>query len=174
MFRREILGPQHERLRAAFSCGVEPLDRYLQQQAGQDARKYVAAPYVLLSEDGRIAGFYTLSADNIRSDDLSPDLIKKLKLPRYNAFPARLIGRLARDQSFKAQGLGRVLLADALQVALETSKTIASLAVLVDAKDEKARRFYSSFGFLSFPETANRLFIPMKTVQESVRQFQAP
>jgi predicted GNAT family N-acyltransferase len=118
--------------------------------------------------DGRIAGFYTLSADNIRSEDLSPELVKKLKLPHYSAFPATLIGRLARDQSFKGQGLGELLLADALRVALQTSKTIASLAVLVDAKDEKARRFYSGFGFLSFPETVNRLFIPMKTVQETL------
>jgi predicted GNAT family N-acyltransferase len=128
----------------------------------------VAAPYVLLSEDGRIAGFYTLSADNIRSDDLSPELVKKLKLPRYTAFPATLIGRLARDQSFKAKGLGKILLADALHVALEASETIASVAVIVDAKDEKARQFYSEFGFLSFPETVNRLFIPMKTVAESL------
>jgi len=60
------------------------------------------------------------------------------------------------------------LLADALQVALETSKTIASLAVLVDAKDDAARDFYSKFGFLSFPEAVNRLFIPMKTVADSL------
>ena len=140
----------------------------MRQQAGQDARKRVAAPYVLLSEDGRIAGFYTLSAETIRGDDLSPDLVKKLKLPRYDVFPATLIGRLARDLSFKGQGLGNTLLADALHLALETSKTIASLAVLVDAKDENARRFYSDFGFLSFPGTASRLFIPMQTIQQSL------
>ena len=128
----------------------------------------MAAPYVLLSEDGQIAGFYTLSADNIRSDDLPPDFVEKLKLPPYNAFPATLIGRLARDQSLKARGVGAILLADALHVALEASKTIASVAVLVEAKDEKARRFYSGFGFVSFPETVNRLFIPMKTVAESL------
>ncbi len=138
----------------------------MQQQAKQDARKRIAAPYVLLSEDGRIAGFYTLSSDNIRSDDLPPDLLKKLKLPRYAYFPATLIGRMARDLSFK--GLGKIVLADALHVALETSKTIASVAVVVDAKNENARRFYSNFGFLSFPETSTRLFIPMQTVQESL------
>jgi predicted GNAT family N-acyltransferase len=73
---------------------------------------------------------------------------------------------LARDQSFRARDLGRILLADALRVALAASKTIASVAVIVDAKDEKARRFYSAFGFLSFPDSVDRLFIPMKTVAE--------
>jgi predicted GNAT family N-acyltransferase len=147
---------------------VEALDRYLQQQAKQDVRKRLAAPYVLLSDDGRIAGFYTLSADNIRADDLPPELVKKLKLPRHNALPATLIGRSARDLSFKGQGLGNALLVDALHVALEMSKKIASMAVLVHATDENARSFYSSFGFLSFPETPNRLFIPMQTIEESL------
>jgi GNAT superfamily N-acetyltransferase len=166
LFRRETLGPQHDKLRAAFSCGVDALDRYLREQAKQDARKRVAAPYVLLSEDGRIAGYYTLSADRIRGDDLSPELVKTLKLPRYDAFPATLIGRLACDLSFKGRGLGDVLLADALEVALRASQTIASVAVLVDAKDENARRFYRDFGFLSFPEESKRLFIPMQTIAQ--------
>ncbi|MFD1960679.1 hypothetical protein ACFSHP_19770 [Novosphingobium panipatense] len=30
--------------RSGFSCGVEALDRYLQSQASQDARRRVAAP----------------------------------------------------------------------------------------------------------------------------------
>ena len=60
----EPLGKKHDKLLAAISCGIEPLDRYLKQQACQDARNRAAAPYVLVSEDGRIAGYYTLSSDN--------------------------------------------------------------------------------------------------------------
>ncbi len=145
---------------------MEALDRYLKQQAKQDKRKRVAVPYVLLSADNHIAGFYTLSSDNIRVDDLPPDTVKKFRLPHYEAVPATLIGRLARDLSFKGQGIGEVLLIDALKVAWETSSLIASMAVLVDAKDANARRFYQDFGFLSFPETTNRLFLPMQTIQE--------
>ncbi len=155
-------------MRAAFSCGVEPLDRYLKEQAKQDLRKRVAAPYVFLSDDGRIAGYYTLSSDNIRVDDLSPEMVKKLRLPRYHAVPATLLGRLARDLSFRGLGIGELLLVDALKVAFETSGTIASMAVVVDAKDENARRFYSGFGFLGFPETSSRLFIPMEAVRELI------
>ncbi len=130
---------------------MEPLDRYLKQQASQDAKKRAAVPYVLVSEDERIAGYYTLSSDNIRVDDLPPELVKQLKLPRYPAIGATLIGRLARDVSFRGQGIGEVLLIDALKVALAMSRKIASAAVVVDAKDDNAHRFYNGFRLYHLP-----------------------
>lgn len=57
----EPLGRQHDR--AAFRCGLEALDRYLQQQARQDANKPVAASFVAVSQpDKRVLGYYTVSA----------------------------------------------------------------------------------------------------------------
>jgi predicted GNAT family N-acyltransferase len=162
----EPLGSQHKKLRAAFSCGSPLLDRYLKEQAGQDARNRAAAPYVLVSEDDRIAGYYTLSSDNFRLDDLPVELMAQLKLPRYQVLGATLIGRLARDLSFKGQGLGELLLVDALKRALGASRTIAAVAVVVDAKDDNAHRFYSGFGFIPFPETTNRLFMRMETIEQ--------
>jgi ribosomal protein S18 acetylase RimI-like enzyme len=161
----EPLGEKHKNLRAAFSCGVEPLDRYLKQQAGQDAKRRAAVPYVLVSGDGRIAGYYMLSSDNVRVDDLPPELVKQLNLPRYPVIGATLIDRLARDLSFKGQGIGEILLADALKVSLAMSGKIASAAVIVDAKDDHAHRFYTAFGFMPFPESVMRLFLPMQTVE---------
>ena len=113
----------HKKLRAAFSCGVESLDLYLKQQANQDAKKGVALPFVLLSANReRIAGYYTLASYGIRSDDLPPDLVKQLRLPRYEMIGATLLGRLARDITFKGQGVGEVLLADALKRALTAAR----------------------------------------------------
>jgi GNAT superfamily N-acetyltransferase len=125
----------------------------------------VAVPYVLVSSDGRIAGYYTLSSDNIRADDLPPEIVKQLKLPRYPVMGATLVGRLARDLSFRGQGIGEILLIDALKVALTMSRQIASVAVLVDAKDDNAHRFYEGFGFVAFPESVKRLFLPMRTIE---------
>ena len=99
----------------------------------------------------RIAGYYTLSAEHIRADDLPPDVVKTFDFPRYPAFGATLIGRLARDLTFRGQGVGDLLLTDALKVALAISRKIASAAVLVDAKNPKARAFYTEFGFMTFP-----------------------
>ncbi len=136
----------------------------MKQQARQDAKKRVAVPYVLVSGDNRIAGFYTLSSTNVRVDDLPPELVKQLKLPRYPAVGATLIGRLARDVTFRGQGIGELLLADALKVALVMSRKIASVGVVVDAKDDNARRFYEEFGFIGFSE--KRLFLRMEVVEK--------
>jgi hypothetical protein len=92
---------------------------------------------------------------------LPAETVNKLNWPRYPQLPATPIGRLARDITF--QNLGELLLLDALKRAW-TNREIGSLAVIVDAKDEGSRRFYARYGFLSFPDTANRMYLPMKTI----------
>lgn len=164
-FRFEPLSTRHDR--AAFSCEQERLNLYLRQQAGQDVRKRVAAVYVLTPDGKTIAGYYTLSQYAIDAGELPQELAKKLHVPKYDKLPATLLGRLARSKEFKSSGVGDILLIDALKRALEHSRKIASLAVLVEAKDEKAANFYRKYGFIDFPDHPNRLFIPMKTVEQS-------
>jgi hypothetical protein len=48
-FRIEPLSKEHDR--AAFSCGVESLDRYLRTQASQDMRRKANAVFVLVRSD---------------------------------------------------------------------------------------------------------------------------
>ena len=172
----EPFGANHKELRAAFSCGVEALDRYLKQQASQDADRGVALPFVLVSRDNRLAGYYTLGSYGMRADDIPHELMKQFRHPRYDVIGATLLGRLARDVSFKGQGIGEVLLIDALKRALHGSRTIAaSVGVIVDAKDEKAQRFYSAYGFFApFPDTPRRLFLRMETIEELFPPLPSP
>ncbi len=160
----EPLGKMHDR--AEFSCGNERLDRYLRDQATQDARRRVAAPFVLLraAAPKTVIGYYTLSAFGITLHDLPADVIKKL--PSYPVVPVTLLGRLAVDRHYRGQGAGEFLLVDALQRAYRQSSQIAAAAVVVDAIDEQASRFYRHFGFTPFPDKPGRLFIPMKTIVE--------
>ena len=149
--------------RSGFSCGVEALDRYLQSQAGQDARRRVAAPYVLLEPPSpSVIGFYTLSNTSVQAAELPAAFIKKL--PRYPVLPATLLGRLAVDVERRGSGLGTVLLLDALRRCLRSET--ASLAVMVDAKDEAAISFYERHEFLRLPDQANRLFKPMAEIEK--------
>jgi len=159
------LGNHHNR--AAFLCGVEPLDRYLQKQAGQDVAKHVAAIFVATSDAQTIAGFYTLSAHAIRPGELPPDIAKKL--PRYPSVPVTLLGRLAVNKEFQRRGLGEILLLDALKRALPHSREVASAAVVVDAKDENARNFYVRHDFIPFPVQPSRLFYLMKSIEKLFR-----
>lgn len=160
--RVEILGAQHDR--SAFESGVEPLDRYFRIQAGQDARKNMAAPFVLLS-DGTVAGYYTLSSSAVNLGELPEKAVRKL--PRYPLVPATLLGRLAVDRRHQGKGYGRFLLADALFRAV--SSQIASFAVVVDAKDENARRFCERESFLPFPDQPMKLFRPMADIEQLLK-----
>ena len=157
--------------RAAFSCEQESLDRYLKEHATQEIKKRVAAVYVLTPDGKTIAGYYTLSQYAIETGELSPELVQQLHLPKYDKLPATLLGRLARSKQFKGHGLGELLLMGALQRALEHSRNIASVAVVVDAIDENARAFYRRYGFIDIPNRPNRLFIPMKTVAQIFREI---
>jgi len=150
--------------RAAFSCEQESLDRYLKEHATQEIKKRVAAVYVLTPDGKTIAGYYTLSQYAIEAGELPPELVQQLHLPKYDKLPATLLGRLARSKQFKGRGLGELLLMGALKRALEHSRNIASVAVVVDAIDENARAFYRRYGFIDIPNHSNRLFLPMKTV----------
>jgi GNAT superfamily N-acetyltransferase len=157
--RVEVLGSTHGRTR--FECGVEALDRYLKVQAGQDARKNMAAAFVLLLSDGTIAGYYTLSATAVRVGELPEPVTRKL--PRYPLVPATLLRRLAVDRRHRGKGYGRFLLADALYRSLRSE--IASFAVIVDAKDDTARQFYERESFLPFPDQPMKLFLPMARIE---------
>jgi GNAT superfamily N-acetyltransferase len=157
----EPLGQRHDR--TAFRCGTDALDRYLKQQARQEADKRVAAPFVAVdSPDPRVLGYYTFSASVLSLADL-PDKLAR-KLPRYPQLPVTLLGRLAVDRSAKGQGLGEHSLLDALDRSLRHAGQIAAMAVVVDAKDEDAARFCRHFGFLPLQPLPSRLFVPMTTV----------
>lgn len=160
-WRIEPLG-NHDR--AAFSCEEEPLTLYLQKMATQDIRRYAAAVFVAISSNSpQVLGYYTLSALSIALEAIPTEQAKMFA--RYPAVPVTLLGRLARDIRQKGTGLGEFLLMDALHRACHQSKSIASSAVIVDAKSDHAARFYQDYGFLRLPDSPNRLFLPMKTIE---------
>ncbi|MFH0730992.1 MAG: GNAT family N-acetyltransferase [Pseudomonadota bacterium] len=156
----EALASCHDR--AVFSCGSDPLDRYLLKQAGQDSRKHVAATFVLVEMNSpAVLGFYTLSATSLRLNDLPEQTIKKL--PKYPLIPAILLGRLAVDLKNRGMGYGQILLIDALKRCLNT-RDVGWAAVIVDAKDEQAVSFYEHHHFIRLSPSAFRLFLPRSTI----------
>jgi GNAT superfamily N-acetyltransferase len=156
-----IIEPLGKHDRAAFSCGKEPLDRCIRQQAGQDLRSRVAAVFVLCDLGSpSIIGYYTLSAFTVLLRDL-PEAQRK-RLPRYPEVPTVLLGRLAVDERYAGQGWGKVLLLDALRRRLVESEQIAAAAVVVDAIDDSAQAFYEKYGFqpLLDPEKEHAKRVP--------------
>jgi len=164
-YRVEPLGAGHDR--ASFHSGVQELDRYLHEQAGQDARRKVATPFVLLDPSGALVGYYTLSAYSVRLGELSEAIAKKL--PRYPLLPATLLGRLAVSISCRGQHLGAYLLMDALHRSWRNTSQVASVGVVVDALDENARAFYIHHQFSSLEDHPNKLFIGMATIEKAFK-----
>ncbi len=155
-FRVEPLSGGHDR--AQFSSGSDALDRYFREQASQDIRRRIATCFVAVSAEAKeVAGFYTLTATSIPLDALAPDIVKKL--PRYPVVPAALLGRLAVSRNYQGKGLGGVLLADAVLRAARAE--LGVFAMLVDAKDEAAQRFYEHFGFTRLAGAERRLCLPI-------------
>jgi GNAT superfamily N-acetyltransferase len=163
-YRIEPLSSAHDRSR--FSSGSAPLDRYFREQASQDFKRRIATCFVVVSVAAKeLAGFYTLTATSVALCDLSPEIARKL--PRYPVMPAALLGRLAVARSHQGKGLGGVLLGDAV---LRTSRAeLGVFAILVDAKDEAAQRFYEHYGFTLLPGDVRRLCLPIATALR--RQF---
>lgn len=161
----EPLAKHHDR--ASFSCGEPVLDVYLKQQAGQDIRRRAAAVFVLVGEQPHIvAGYYSLAAHAIDTRAIPEEIGRKL--PRYPDMPATLLGRLARDLDYRGTGAGEFLLFDAMRRALAHSPEIASFAMVVDAKNERARRFYAAFGFQPLIGSQARLFLPLATMEKLI------
>lgn len=158
-FQSEPLARHHRR--DAFSCGVAVLDEYLRTRASQDVKRFSAAVFVMApdSEPERIAGYYTLSAFSVEFDTLPVEVSGVVS--RYSSVPGILIGRLARDIAFP--GLGAILLADALARCVRQADEIGASLIVVEAKDETAKRFYQKHGFLALDVAPMRLVLSMKT-----------
>jgi len=161
----EPLTRSHER--ETFDCGVPALNDYLRRQATQDMRRGVSRVYVAHNRDSpKVLGYYTLSATSFGKKNLPESEAKRL--PHY-PIPAALLGRLAVDRSCQGQGMGKYLLFDAFHRILQAADTLAVYALVVDAKDDKACAFYEHYGFLRFPNTHSRLFIPVETLRQAAK-----
>ena len=132
------------------------LDDWFLKRAGQDDRRDVARVFVALDGE-RIAGFYSLGAFSLGLDALPEELSSKL--PRYDAIPAALIGRLARDERYRGEGVGEMLLTDAINRTLLAARNLAIYAIVVDEKNVRATEFYRTYGFQPFPLDPERLFV---------------
>jgi predicted GNAT family N-acyltransferase len=161
LFAIEQLEPKrHDR--AAFDCGVEALNRYLEKLAVQHRSKGISTTFVLIDSDQprKVLGYYSLSAATIQFDQLSST--DRKGLPKY-PIPAVRIGRLAAALSTCGQGLGELLLQNAIKRVLLMQNTLGVYAVVVEAKDAAAESFYLKYGFRLCDVESRQLYLPLGT-----------
>ncbi|MES2416753.1 MAG: GNAT family N-acetyltransferase [Bacteroidota bacterium] len=147
-----------------FSCGKEMLDNYLHAQASQDIKRKLCVVFTMF-EGTVIKGYYTLSNASIPSSIMPEELRKKMP-KSYETLPVTLLGRLAIDSKFKGNGLGGIILLDALKRSYEiANKSLGSIGVVVDPLDDDAVAFYEKFGFILLPDSG-KMFLPMSDIAQ--------
>jgi predicted GNAT family N-acyltransferase len=146
--------------RAAFRCGVPALDDYLHKYAAQQNAKGLSTVFVMADDalPSKILGFYTLSAAQIDVQQISDT--ERKKLPRYPVLCFRM-GRLARTTESRGAGLGEILIGCAVDRSLHARSLVGAYALLVDAKDEKAKSFYERYGFIPCVDAPMILYLPL-------------
>ena len=147
---------------------MDGLDRYLRTQAGQDVRRKANAVFILVESNkpNFALGYYTLCATALPQGDV-PVAARK-HIPRYPLVSATLVGRLAVSATRQGEGLGAILLADAVRRAHASAAVVGSSMLIVDAINERAAAFYESNGFARLPDSL-RLVLPMRTIQRLVK-----
>jgi len=158
----ERLGSQHDR--TGFSCGQAALDDWLKLRAGQYEKKDLARTYVAVRPGNpTVLGYYAIATHRVAFEALAEDQAKGL--PRIDV-PVILLGRLAVDTSTQGQGLGGLLLIDALRRAQHLADQVGIRAVEVDAIDDAARDFYVRCGFTPLADAPRHLYLPMQVIRK--------
>ena len=157
MLSIQPLTGRHER--SVFESGSAQLDAWLRQIARQHQKRGISKTFVAVTDDApsRVLGYYALTACEILTEELPEDLARKL--PRN--VPGIRLGRLAVDHSVQRQGLGELLLMDAIARSKHVLEHVGVHALFVDAKDKPAAGFYRKYGFRPLPSDSQRLVLPL-------------
>lgn len=159
----EFLAAYHDR--KGFDCGKEPLNRFLREQARQNADRNLGVTQVVVPEPERseILGYFTLVTRQIESDQLP----QSRKLPA-GPIGVALLGRLAVDLRFQKRRLGLRMLLRAMSEVDHIARRIGLHALVLDVFDEAARAWYLSLdlGLRPLPEQPGRLFVPVAYIRQ--------
>ncbi len=146
-----------------FDCGENNLNTYLKQFAKKNDSLGIGRTYALI-ERSKVLGYYTVSMAQVEFQSLPKGAL--VSLPKY-PLPAIRIGRLAIDLQSQGKGFGEYLLMDALSRSVRVSEEVAVFAVIVDAKNKRAKKFYLRYGFIPFEDSPLSLFLPISTIRST-------
>jgi GNAT superfamily N-acetyltransferase len=153
-------------IRDGFHCGVASLDTWLVEHAPSADAAGSARTYIVLDEEqDRVVGFYALTVASLECDEATGRASRGM--PRH-PIPAMLLARLAVDESVHGEGIGSMLLADAMQRTLLVAEETGIRLLLVHAVNEDAKSFYLHFGFEASPSDPMNLQLLIKDIRATM------
>lgn len=164
LHRPEPIGAHHQV--AAFDCGAPALNEFLIRHALPTHQSGSAKTFVATSDSHVVAGYYSLAASQVLYADAPSRLQKGVA---RHPIPVVLLARLAVDRGWQGKGLGPGLLKDAILRVLHAAQGIGVRALLVHAKDDKAKTFYRHYDFEPLPGYPLHLVLLLKDARKIVR-----
>ena len=132
---------------SGFVCGESSLDDWLRDQAHAASRRGLARTWVWVDSAGRIVSYYALAAHKIARAEIP----SRIGRGGRAEIPAVLLAKLALSEELQGQGLGAVLVADALERVIIATEQVAARIVAVEAMNESVAGFYERLGFRRVP-----------------------
>jgi len=164
-WHEEPISKSHDR--ESFDCGEAALNEFLRRYARKSHEQGGAKTFLAIDDsDGKtVLGYYSLSPAAI-AYDRTPDLVRQ-GLARHDV-PVFRLARLAVHRSVQGQGLGGQLLLAAGKRCLLVSAQVGGVALLIDAKGERAANWYASYGALPLLDAPLSLLLPFKTIHAAL------
>lgn len=146
--RSERFDPERHQV-DEFTCGEPSLDAWLRDQAAAATARRTARTWAWTNGEHAVVGYYALAAHKVAREAVPG----KVGRGGPVEIPAVLLARLGLSESTRGQGLGPVLVADAMQRVVDATRTVAARVVAVDALHERVAQFYETLGFRRIPES---------------------
>ncbi len=146
----------------AFACGTPSLDEWLKRRARSNAASGASRTYAACA-GAKVAGYYALAAGAV----VAPAAPGRFRRNMPDPIPVVVLGRLAVDQAYRAQGLGRALFRDAGLRVLQAADIIGVRGILVDAISEDAKAFYLALGMTVSPLDPMTLMVTLADLRAS-------
>lgn len=137
-----------------FSCGYSTLDNWLKTRALSNQQKGFTAVMVV-HQEGQVVGYYGLAPTAV-VPSLLPRSIRTGQPP--DPVPCLLLGQLATDLQWAGRGIGTGLLKHALARCVQAASLIGGRALMVNAIDDEAARFWTRRGFIASKDDPLILF----------------
>ena len=147
-FSSERLDPDRHDF-SQFACGEASLDSWLREQAVPATKRGTARTWVWTTADNVVVAYYALAAHKV----VRAAVPAKVGRGGPMEIPSVLLARLALAQELRGQGLGPLLIADALERVVSATKIVGARLVVVDAIVERVAQLYETVGFQRVPDS---------------------
>jgi GNAT superfamily N-acetyltransferase len=160
----ELLRVEHDL--APFACGKPALDQWLKTRALSNQQKGFTVVMVA-HEALRVVGYYGIAPTAV-SPAAMPRSIRTGQPP--NPVPCLMLGQLATDREWTGKGIGTGLLRHALMRSVAGAHLVGGRALLVNALDEEAARFWRLHGFVPSKDDPHILFRSISDIAASLKK----